>query len=590
MAKIQIMDELLSNKIAAGEVVEKCVSVVKELVENSIDAGATEIKVELKESGTKEIKVTDNGSGMNEEDAVLCFSRHASSKLTKEEDLYRINTLGFRGEALASIASVSIVTLQTSTGEVGTIVKIKGGKITSIEKGDSRKGSIMTIENLFFNTPARLKHLGSLYAELANITDFMNKIALSHPNIKFVLTNDQRTILNTDGSANLLKVIYAIYGVDVAKKMLAVKGENTDYQVTGYISKPEVTKSNRNHIITLVNGRVVKNAELNRTINDSYHTYKPEDRYPIVVLEITTDPTLVDVNIHPTKMDIKFSKLEALKDLIRIMIQNTLLTTRLIPKVESKKEDDFLKETSFKTIEQLLPKEEKEQPSFEVRTLDLERSSVKEDTTIYTKEIILDLDMKKEKVPELYVVGNIHGTYIVCQNELGMYVIDQHAAKERINYEIYKKALGNPKPHKLDLLIPIVLEFSNQEYIILKENRELLEQMGFETEEMGINTLCIKAHPTWLPKYGVEEAVKKILELVIQKEKDFSIEKFNDRIAMNISCKMSIKANDNISIEEMEHLIDDLRKTENPFTCPHGRPTIIHYSFYELEKLFKRVM
>ena len=333
MSKIHLMDEILANKIAAGEVVEKCVSVVKELVENSIDAKASIIKVELKDAGTQLIKVTDNGIGMDEEDSLMAFQRHATSKIIDESDLYRISTLGFRGEALPSIASVSNVTLKTCSKNIGTIVNISGGKVLSVTKGDARIGTIIEIKNLFYNTPARLKHIKSLYSELANITEYMNKIAFSHPNIKFTLTNNDNKILETDGRGDLLKTIKDIYGLEVAKKMYKVKSNLDDYEIEGYISYPSVNRSNKNHIITIVNGRVVKNYDLNRTINDSYHSYKPDNRYPIVVININVDPSLIDVNIHPTKMDIKFSKMNELLDEISTMIKNTIGTKNLIPKV-----------------------------------------------------------------------------------------------------------------------------------------------------------------------------------------------------------------------------------------------------------------
>jgi DNA mismatch repair protein MutL len=307
MSKIKVMSEGLANKIAAGEVVEKCVSVVKELVENSIDAGSKNIKIELIESGIREMKVTDDGIGMDEEDAKLAFLPHATSKLINDEDLFHISSLGFRGEALPSIASISEITLKTSTGSLGTLIHLKGGKIESIEASDARVGTIVTVSNLFYNTPARLKHLGSLYAELANITDYVHKIALSHRDISFTLINDGKILFETDGNGNQLKVIKEIYGVDVAKKMIEINNTNDDYEVSGYISMPELTKANRNHLITLVDGRVVRNAELNRVINDAYHTYKPEDKYPIVVININVDPTLIELNIHFGWMDININ-------------------------------------------------------------------------------------------------------------------------------------------------------------------------------------------------------------------------------------------------------------------------------------------
>ena len=570
MSKIHLMDEILANKIAAGEVVEKCVSVVKELVENSIDAKASIIKVELKDAGTQLIKVTDNGIGMDEEDSLMAFQRHATSKIIDESDLYRISTLGFRGEALPSIASVSNVTLKTCSKNIGTIVNISGGKVLSVTKGDARIGTIIEIKNLFYNTPARLKHIKSLYSELANITEYMNKIAFSHPNIKFTLINNDNKILETDGRGDLLKTIKDIYGLEVAKKMYKVKSNLDDYEIEGYISYPSVNRSNKNHMITIVNGRVVKNYDLNRTINDSYHSYKPDNRYPIVVLKINVDPSLIDVNIHPTKMDIKFSKMNELLDEISTMIKNTIGTKNLIPKVtapvvEKKHYEQFVLDFNKK-------EEVYEQELF-----------VNEDLTI--KEEVED---EKKELEAMYPVGIVHGTYIICQNELGMYLIDQHAAKERINYEIYKEKLGNPKKDSLPLLFPITIEYPSNEFIILKENFEFIRSLNIDINEFGINSIIIKSHPTWLPKGHEEEAIKKILDLIINIEKNFTIEKFNEKLATTLACKMSIKANTNITIKEMERLISDLRKCDNPYNCPHGRPTIIFYSTYELEKLFKR--
>lgn len=577
MNKIKVMDEILANKIAAGEVVEKCVSIVKELVENSIDAGSSKIKIDLLGSGIEEIKVIDNGSGMNEGDALLAFQRHATSKLLNEEDLFKISSLGFRGEALPSIASVSEVSLKTSTGEVGTHIVIRGGKLITNEKSDARVGTEIIVRKLFYNTPARLKHLSSLYAELANIVDFVNKIALSYPNISFELTNDGKKILNTDGSNNLLKVINSIYGIDVTKKMIEINNTDGEYEISGYVSMPEVTKSSRNSIITIVNGRVVKNAEINKCINEAYHTYKPDDRYPIVVLKISVDTSLTDVNIHPTKQDIKFSKIDELKELISNTITDALKTIRLIPKIESEK-------IVIPTVNKVVNEEVK--PIYEEIVEEIKLDfDIKEDTTDYKEEI----SDEKEKVPMMYPVGLVKGTYIICQNEEGMYLIDQHAANERINYEYYLQAL-NSNSDMTDMLIPINIEFPYNEYIIIKENLDLLRSMHFDIEEFGINSFIIRSHPIWLPIGNEEVAIRKILDLIVIKEHNFDRLKFNDRVAMTVACKASIKANDNISIDEMETLISRLRKTNNPYTCPHGRPTIIFYSNYELEKLFKRAM
>lgn len=605
MSKITVMDEILANKIAAGEVVEKCASVVKELVENSIDASSTEIKIELIDAGTKQIKITDNGVGMDREDAVLAFSRHATSKLKNEDDLYRIETLGFRGEALASIASVSKITLKTSTGGVGTLVKINGGKIESVTESDARIGTVISVNDLFYNTPARLKHLKSLYTELANVTEYVNKMALSHSEVKFILSNNGNVILNTDGSDNLLKTISSIFGINIVKKMLPVSAMDNDYVISGYITLPEIMRSNRNGIITLVNGRVVRNAEINRIINDSYHGYKPDNRYPITVLKIEVDPSLVDVNIHPTKMDIKFGKMQELLLLIEKMIKNALKQQLLIPHIEV--EQPFNELTINQEFEynnnlntDIQDDKSVEKPKYEEIILDLERigeeeqsysvkiDNEKENVSPTDESLLFEIEESVEKLPELYPVGLVHGTYIICQNEKGMYLIDQHAAKERINYEYYREKLGNPRPDSIPMLIPLTLELPNNEYMVLKENFQFLQNMGFEIDDFGVNSIIIKAHPTWIRIGEEDRVIRMVIDLVINKEKDFSIAKFNEHLAATVSCKASIKANENITMEEMENLISDLRKCKNPFNCPHGRPTIVYYSKYDLEKLFKR--
>ncbi len=584
MSKIKVMDEILANKIAAGEVVEKCASVVKELVENSIDAMSTNIKIELIDSGTKMIKVIDDGIGMSKEDATLAFSRHATSKISEEEDLFHIETLGFRGEALAAIASVSNIVLKTSTGSLGVEIHLSGGKITEIKNGNSRKGTSIEVKDLFYNTPARLKHMKSLYTELANITDYVNKLALAYPNIRFTLINNENVLLNTDGSGNQLKTIKDIFGINIAKKMIEVHGNNDDYQIDGYISLPEIHRSNRHNMITLVNNRVVRNIELNRVINDSYHSYKPDNRYPVVVLNISVDPTIIDVNIHPTKMDIKFSKIEELSILIQNIIKEALKKRILIPHIEIKNEPKPNYEELTLTLDNV------SEPESIYKFQDNEEVIINEDF-LENEENNLDISMQEHEkpvLPKLYVVGVVHGTYVICQNDQGMYLIDQHAAKERINYEYYKKKLGNPSNDQTSLLFPITIELSNNEFIILKENFELLKELKFEIEEFGINSIIIKAHPTWLPVGYEEVSIRKIIEIILEKEKNFSIEKFNEKVATMLSCKLAIKANEAISITELEHMIDDLRKCENPYNCPHGRPTIIYYSNYDLEKLFKR--
>lgn len=587
MSKIKVMDEVLANKIAAGEVVEKTMNVVKELVENSIDAESTEITVKLIDSGVKEIEVSDNGIGMDRDDATLAFSRHATSKLKSLDDLFYIESLGFRGEALPSIASVSNVKLKTSNKEKGTLVTINGGKDLKVENSDLQTGTTITVSDLFYNTPVRLKYLKNLYTELAYIVEYMNKMALSYPNIKFTLINNDKVLLKTDGSGDLLKVIYEIYGVDITKKMIPIDGENDDYYIHGYISYPEVTKANRNSITTLVNGRVIKNNELNKCIVDCYHTYIHKDRYPVIILNIEVDPILIDINIHPTKMDIKFSKMDALKELVEKLITEKLENISLIPEV-SVRDSYSISEVSRQIHRQV--EEEKEEvidkPKYEEIKLDFE---VKEEEKKYNEEIKESLPFELEpspRVKKMYPIGVVMKTYIVAENEDGMYLIDQHAAAERINFEKIMKQMKE-KSIIIDLLVPIRIELRGDEFILAKERFNLLEEYGFSIDEFGENTIIVRSHPNWIPEEKSEEIIRKLVDIIIDKGK-FDFDQFIWRIAATTACRMSVMAGDYISKEEMEWILENIRYCDNPFTCPHGRPSIITYTKYELEKLFKR--
>lgn len=596
MSKIRVMSENLANQIAAGEVVERVVSIVKELVENAIDAGSTEISVYLKESGLREIVITDNGIGMDRDDAVIAFKRHATSKLYSVDDLFSITSLGFRGEALPSIASISEVELKTCyKGEnVGTYLHLKGGELLLLDSIASRVGTSIKIMNMFYNTPARLKHLSSSYAELSQVIEYLNKMALSRPDIRFKLVNDEKELIVTLGSGNMLKVINSIYGIEITKKMIFVKGENNDYSVSGYISLPEVTRSNKNHMTTLVNGRVIKNTYLYRTINEAYSNYKEDSRYPLCVLKIECDPSLLDVNIHPSKLDIKFSNFDDLNSLIKEVIIKGLNDKLLIPNIKPV------------TLEG---------PKYTEMTLNIDRANVIQEEEGNYKERLENLvnyqdnneeieelgeeglanisevkEMPLEKLPELYPVALLLGTYIVCENEKGIYLIDQHAAKERVNYEKVSEMLAHPNNLIIKPLVPIVLELPQNEFLIIKENIDILNDLNISVEEFGLSSFRVISHPVWFPNGMEEETFKRIIEMILAKGKDFSLAKFRDNLAKMVSCKMSIKANTYIDKPSMESLINDLRKCKNPFNCPHGRPAIIHFSIYDIEKMFKRSM
>lgn len=578
MSKIRVMSENLANKIAAGEVVEKCASVVKELVENAIDAKATNIKINLTDGGLSKINIIDNGVGMDKEDAVLAFARHATSKIYKDDDLFFIETLGFRGEALASIASVSEVELNTCNNDVGTFVHIKGGVMDEVGPTTARKGTEITVSNLFYNTPARLKYLKSEATELNNCVQYIEKLSLSHPDIAFLLTNNDRSIVKTSGSGNLLKTIHEVYGLNVSSNMLEIKASSDDFEVTGFVGKPGILKKNRNHFNTFVNGRIVRNNEINRAINDAYYTYKHEGFYPIVVINIVTDPTLVDVNIHPTKQDIKMSKMEELIKLIYDTIKEALYNNLLIPNAIV---DDTLNDVKQDFIEPKVYDSGTKVTEVVQTSWDLGSKQADEDVVIKNETF---------KRLKLYPVGQVHGTYIIAENEDGMFILDQHAAHERVNYEIIKKKFADEDNSYIDLLVPMTIELSASDYEAFMSNKKVLEDLGFKIEEFGINTIVIKGHPTWLTKNFEGDNLRTIVDLVIANRHNFNKDRFLDSLAKMVSCKMSVKANEHLSMGEMEKLLDDLVKCDNPYNCCHGRPSIMKFTNYELEKMFKRVI
>lgn len=606
MPRIHVMSDNLANKIAAGEVVERSSSVVKELVENAIDAGSSIITIDLINGGLNGITITDNGCGMEHDDALLSFQRHATSKLIREDDLFFISTLGFRGEALPSIASVSEVDLVTCAKTIGTHLHIKGGKLEIDEAADKRVGTRINIKNLFYNTPARLKYLKSEPTELASCVSYIEKIALSYPQIKFTLTNNERAVVKTSGSGNLKKTIHEIYGLQVSSKLIEIKNSNDDYDIRGFICKPEILKSNRYHMTTIVNGRVIRNNDLNRAINDAYYTYKPDSKYPIVIINIETDPTLIDVNIHPTKQDIKFSKQEELYNLLNKTIKEALYKNLLLPSAMERLKatnDIISKEEINSIIEDKINMEDnetKEDASLDYEVKESKQGEfnfgVAEDTVSYEQEEKRDDEdepstfKNKIKSLNLHPIGAINLTFIVAQGDDGLYLIDQHAAHERINYEKVLKYFQEEKIVTTPLLVPMPIELTPTEFILVQKNLDLLKSMGFVLEEFGLNTFVFKEHPIWFKEGFEEEGLRRVIDMIIQSGANFDVMKFRDRAAAMLACKMSIKANMSISLEVMQHLIDDLALCDNPYNCAHGRPTIINFSSYDLNRMFKRIM
>ncbi|MDQ0253627.1 DNA mismatch repair protein MutL [Evansella vedderi] len=649
MGKIFQLSDQLSNKIAAGEVVERPASVVKELVENALDANSKHIRVDIEEGGLSFIRILDDGDGMEEDDVETAFSRHATSKIRETQDLFRIATLGFRGEALPSIASVSKLTLKTSSGEgKGHEIRLEGGRITHKGSTSARKGTEIVVTDLFYNTPARLKYLKTIHTELGHISDVINRMALAHPNVAFHLTHNDKTLLKTAGNGDILRVITAIYGSSIGKNMLPVEGESLDFKVRGYIAKPEVTRSNRSYMSTIINGRNIRNYALVRAIQEGYHTLLPIGKHPIVILHIEMDPILIDVNVHPSKLEVRLSKEQALQELVTEAIKKVFQKTRFIPEVNNTRkerpkseqltftlEHELESKTSFGQPDRQALKTPKHEDSLrnedsgvalpfttsqtstsatvdtedrqEDRNLQLNKaveyegaSLVEEQAAVLdtpieelpstkTASIIKTDDNIDKDLPTLYPIGQLHGTYILAQNDQGLFIIDQHAAQERIKYEYFREKVADVDHTLQDLLVPLTFEVTQGEEERIKERGHLLKEIGIELEPFGTRTYLVRSHPTWFPKGQEKDLIEEMMEQI--KDKDsIDIGKLREEAAILMSCKAAIKANRYLTKDEMFRLLETLRTCEEPYTCPHGRPVIIHYSTYEMERMFKRIM
>ncbi|GLF85837.1 DNA mismatch repair endonuclease MutL [Bacillus safensis] len=631
MAKIIQLSDDLSNKIAAGEVVERPASVVKELVENAIDAKSTVIEIDVEEAGLSSIRIIDNGVGIDAEDCKLAFQRHATSKIKDENDLFRVRTLGFRGEALPSIASVSHLEMKTSTGEgAGTHLALQGGKIISEKKTSGRRGTEIVVTNLFYNTPARLKYMKTVHTELGNISDVVNRIALAHPEVSIRLRHQGKVLLQTNGNGDVRHVLAAIYGTAVAKKMLPLHVQSLDFEVKGYISLPEVTRASRNYMSSVVNGRYVKHFPLVKAIHEGYHTLLPIGRHPITFIEMKMDPILVDVNVHPSKLEVRLSKEQELHELIKQGIKEVFQKQQLIPSASVPKKapmpavkneqqsltfdakqgnqgpaekplsyqpeplESIVYETSH-TEAYGIPKQEKTEASspvfYEEASSErdhLEESAASLEETVLHEEVTETIP-ENERVPVMYPIGQMHGTYILAQNERGLYIIDQHAAQERIKYEYYREKVGEIEQEVQEMLVPLTFHYSKNDMLIIEEHKDILAKVGVFLEPFGSGSYIVRSHPQWFPKGEEAELIEEIIEQVLD-EKRVDIKKLREEAAIMMSCKGSIKANRHLRHDEIKALLDELRQTKDPFTCPHGRPIIIHHSTYEMEKMFKRVM
>lgn len=595
--KIKQLDEILANKIAAGEVIERPANVVKELVENSIDASSSKIDIIIEEGGMNLIEIVDDGLGMDQEDAKLCFSRHATSKITNDQDLFCIQTLGFRGEAIPSIASISHFELKTSDGQSGSTVVYEFGKFIEQKQSDLKRGTKITVTKLFQNVPARLKYVKSVNAEFAHIQNYVERLSLSHPDIAFTLMHNGKVTYKTNGNGQLLEVIHQIYGLSVVKNMLNLKVENDEFEVEGYIGKIEINRASKNHIVTLVNHRIVKNQIAIDAINQAYSKYLADNRYPIAIINIEIDPYLVDVNVHPSKLEVKFSKESELKQLIFDGVSKTLEGVNLTYQAKEEKqvfkpqldqldlEIDFRQEVpplQVQPIERTMPSyiyEEKEE--YQASSINQEISEQK------IVEEIKETPLKEMK-KKIFVKAQIHGTYIVGEDGEGMYLIDQHAAQERINYEYFLEKYSHPDMTMRDLLVPITVEYPLSECMIIEERKELLKEVGIYLDPFG-NGFIIKQLPMWMNQINEHLFIEDMIQQVL-KDNKIDLLSLQEHAIATLSCKASLKGNSHLSIESMQTIVDNLMRCDNPYVCPHGRPTIIHYSAYDLEKLFKRVV
>lgn len=633
MSKIIELPEVLANQIAAGEVIERPASVVKELVENAIDAGSSQITIEVEESGLKKIQVTDNGEGIAQEDVALSLQRHATSKIKSQADLFRIRTLGFRGEALPSIASISHFTLKTATADedYGTLLVAKGGEIEKQEPISTPVGTKITVEDLFYNTPARLKYMKSLQSELAHIVDVVNRLSLAHPEVAFKLINDGRQMTITAGTGDLRQAIAGIYGLYTAKKMIEISNADLDFEVSGYISLPELTRANRNYITILINGRYIKNFLLNRAILDGYGSKLMVGRFPIAVIDIQIDPYLADVNVHPTKQEVRISKEKELMVLISSAISESLREQDLIPDAlenlaksstrglakpeqttlplkqtdlyyDKERQDFFVKSDTveeqprqvFNDVDKVV-KEVDKQPSVKyAQRLTPETSGDEHDALDFANKakitrMIETLDTEESSTfPEWDYFGQMHGTYLFAQGTDGLYIIDQHAAQERVKYEYYREKIGEVDSSLQQLLMPYLFEFSGADFIALQEKMPLLQQVGIHLEPYGNNTFILREHPIWMKEEEIESAVYEMCDMLLLTN-DVSVKKYRAELAIMMSCKRSIKANHILDDYSARHLLVQLSHCKNPYNCPHGRPVLVHFTKVDMEKMFRRI-
>lgn len=672
MSKIHVLNQDTINKIAAGEVIERPMAVVKELTENAIDAGAGAITVEVKDGGKALIRMTDNGVGMNEEDVRLAFTPHATSKIDDAEDLLRVSTLGFRGEALASISSVSQLEMVTKTRNelMGCRYEADGGKERTLEAVGCPDGTTILVRNLFFNTPARLKFLKSSPTEAGYINTLIERLALSYPDISFRFINQNQTKLHTSGNGNLKDVIYHIYGKDITSNLLEVDASEVSCQVKGFIGKPIISRGNRNYMNYFINGRYIKSSTIHKAIEDAYQPYTMQHRYPFTVLHFTVAPELVDINVHPQKMEIRFSDAQGIYQSVYHAISEALKHREFIPEVslaspasqpvpkkgqatakpvrepemfekkrmqsvqileEIKKQDEILKQQGIMRESAVYGKQDRADASKIMDDVsDMESTKAAGNAvpnirqteeavstapnigqveivenivqnTEHTKEVKYNVHnpvqesffdkgiLSEQAQKEVKIIGQVFDTYWILQYDNAMYMVDQHAAHEKVLYERFMKQFSEKKPMVQLLQPPVVLTLTMQEEQAVKEHMSVFEELGYQIEPFGGREYVVNGVPAHLPQIGNEELLKEVIDAMVDEHSRPTPDILKDKIA-SMSCKAAVKGNNRLPREQMEELLRELMTLENPYHCPHGRPTMIKMTKTELDKKFKRIV
>jgi len=588
---IRVLPEQIVNKISAGEVIERPNSVIKELIENSLDAKATMIHISIKHGGKSLIRVLDDGVGMDRKDAELCLKSHATSKIKELDDIFFIGSLGFRGEALSSIASVSRITLSTrnSSQQVGTEIKATAGNIETIKEKGIPVGTSIEVCDLFFNTPARKKFLKSERAEYASVAELISTISLAHPQVAFKLYKDNELIFDYLPHPHLKERLLETHYRQWAEYLLPLDIKSREVNITGYIAKPEIYRVNRTAQLFFINKRPIKSLSLSYALQNAYQGILPQGHFPVAIIFFEMDPATVDVNIHPTKREVRLQNEKAIQDYLVHCIRETLGRYDHSPRVLFSYSLDKKKTYSKTSVSKGFDfKELKGKVGDRNDYLEKEQESISSHQMIREPQASMWFDVKK-KLKVISILGQIRGSYILAETEEGFIILDQHAAHERIIFEEILDSFKNGDTTSQSLLFPVTIELGFKEAQLLEEYLDLLTAVGFGINYLGSNTFCLDATPVWLGNTEVKSLIQDFLHEAMERKREEPLGERREKFAKILACKSRTKkANEKLSSEEMEHMISSLEKTKQPFTCPHGRPTLIKFTMSELERHFKR--